>query len=410
MLYNQEFLKQITVLYVEDDELIRDTFQNIFNKLFKEVIISPDGEDGLEKYKTLHPKKQFNMIISDINMPKMSGIEMLEEIRKLDIDIPFIFTTAYTDSSYLLDAINSGVTHYAVKPVDVKKLILQIQDICSSKHIIEQLFKTQKSNQVYLDIINKVAVVSQTNMHGDIIYVNDIFCEVSGYSRDELIGSNQRIIRHKDMPTEFFDTLWETIRAGNIWHGKIKNKAKDGTSYYVDAHIFPMYDDQRVIQGWMGVRFLVTESEQDKQKFHKNVLAHIKKFKSNEESLKNKLIEFEAKQQINDNIDIIQESIKIERQKTKTLIEQLKFREESNAKLRNKLESFITESNKKATISSKINQENSLELAKKDKQLQALENENQTKSEAVEQLAQENLQKTKRINDLLEIVAHLESK
>jgi len=410
MVYNQEFLRQITVLYVEDDKLISETFQNIFNKLFKEVVVSFDGEDGLDKYKTLHQEKQFNMIISDINMPKMSGIDMLQEIRKLNQDIPFIFTTAHTDSNYLLDAINLGVTHYAIKPVDVKKLILQIQDICSSKYLIDQLHKTQKSNQIYLDIINKVAIVSQTDVHGDIVYVNDIFCEVSGYTKDELMGANQRIVRHQDMPTEFFDTLWTTIRAGNIWHGKIKNKAKDGTSYYVDAHIFPMYDDKQSIQGWMGVRFLITKSEQDKQRFHKNVLAHIKKFKHNEDTLKNKLVEFETKQKVSDNIDIIQEAIKLERKKTKTLIEQLKFRENSNIKLKNKLELFISESNKKANISSKINQENLTLIAKQDKQIQLLKDENQTKTEATKTLSEENLQKTKRINELLDVVAHLESK
>ena len=410
MVYNQEFLKRLTVLYVEDDEYIRETFYTVFSKLFKEVILSFDGEDGLEKYKTLNKQKQFDMIISDINMPRLSGLEMLHEIRKLDADIPFIFTTAYTDSNYLLDAINSGVTHYAVKPVDVKKLILLIQDICTSQHMLEQLQKTQKSNQIYLDIINKVAIVSQTDVHGDIVYVNDIFCEVSGYTKDELLGTNQRIVRHQDMPTEFFDTLWETIRAGEIWHGKIKNKAKDGTSYYVDAHIFPIYDDESNIEGWMGVRFLITKSEQEKQKFQKNVLNHIKKFRDNEEQLKNKLVEFEAQQQITANIDIIQESIKQERKKTKTLLTQLKFREESNVKLKNKLESFITESNKKATISSKVNQENALEIVKKDKLIQALQEDKQIKTEAIEKLTEESLQKTKRINDLLEVVAHLESK
>ncbi|MEA3554934.1 MAG: response regulator [Campylobacterota bacterium] len=98
MAIDQALLQQLNILYVEDDERIRESFTAIFNK---SVTIASDGEDGLEKYKTLKDENKFNIVISDINMPNMNGIEMLKEIREFDQDIPFIFTTAHADSSYL---------------------------------------------------------------------------------------------------------------------------------------------------------------------------------------------------------------------------------------------------------------------------------------------------------------------
>ena len=403
---NQGLLQELTILYVEDDERIRESFTSIFNKLFKNVTVAVDGEDGLEKYKTLKKDKKFNIIISDINMPNLNGMEMLKEIREFDQEIPFIFTTAHADSSYLLEAINLGVTHYLIKPINIKHMMVQVQDICAKNNALEKLYKTQKSNETYLDIINKVAIVSKTDMHGDITYVNDIFCDISGYTREELIDTNQRIVRHQDMPTKLFDTLWEDLRAGKVWHGKLKNKAKDGTAYYVDASIFPIYDADEAVSGWMAVRFLITQAEEEKQKFYKNVVSNIKTYKQTQKELQDKVLALESNQQIADNIDLIQERMLKEKEKSEKAKQQLGVTEGEVCELKDKLNNVVSSSNEKTKkLAIKITEDKST-LQKQNKALILLKEQNSKNQDTINTLNSERDILAKRVKELEDVINH----
>jgi aerotaxis receptor len=82
-------------------------------------------------------------------------------------------------------------------------------------------------------------IVSETNSKGEIVFANNDFCKIAGYSMEELIGKPHNIIRHQDMPKIAFRNLWETIQAGNIWKGIVKNKTKNGQYYWVNATAFP---------------------------------------------------------------------------------------------------------------------------------------------------------------------------
>jgi YesN/AraC family two-component response regulator len=124
-MFNQDLLKTVTVLYVEDEERIRLTMYNVFVKLFKKVYVAVDGKDGFELYKEIISKdEEIDIVVADINMPVMSGLDMLESIREFDKDLPFILTTAHAESDYLLRAIDLNVRHYAVKPLQIKNVML----------------------------------------------------------------------------------------------------------------------------------------------------------------------------------------------------------------------------------------------------------------------------------------------
>ena len=403
---NQEFLQKLSILYVEDDERIRESFTSIFSKLFKNVTVAIDGEDGLEKYKELREEKQFDIIISDINMPNVNGMEMLKEIRNIDQGIPFIFTTAHADSEYLLEAIRLGVTHYLIKPIDIKQMMIQVQDICSKNDALDKLYKTQKSNETYLDIINKVAIVSKTDLNGDITYVNDIFCDVSGYTRDELIGSNQRIVRHPDVPAKVFESLWEDLVEGKSWRGKIKNRAKDGTAYYVDANIFPLYEEGESISGWMAVRFLITDAEEEKQKFYKNVVTNIKTYKQTQTELQNKVVELESKQQVSENIDLIQERMLSEKEKSEKAKQQLMATENELCELKEKLKEVVSTSNEKIKkLASKITEDKAT-LEKQNKAVIVLKEQNDKNLAIINNSNTELNRLTKRVRELEDVVKH----
>ncbi|MEA3554933.1 MAG: PAS domain S-box protein [Campylobacterota bacterium] len=285
-------------------------------------------------------------------------------------------------------------------------MMVQIQDICSKNFALEKLYKTQKSNNTYLDIINQVAIVSKTDMHGNITYVNDIFCDVSGYSEDELMGTNQRIVRHQDMPTKLFDTLWDDLRAGKVWHGKIKNKAKDGSAYYVDASIFPMYDADESMSGWMAVRFLITEAEEEKQKFYKNVISNIKTYRQTQKQLEQKVVELESKQQIAQNIDLIQEKMLSEKEKSEKARDQLAATEGEVCELKDKLKYVVSSSNDKTRkLATKITSDKST-LEKQNKALIILKEENSQNQDVISNLNIEIERLTKRVRKLEDVVNH----
>jgi len=97
------------------------------------------------------------------------------------------------------------------------------------------------------------AIISQTDENGIITYANRMFCEISDYSYDELVGSAHNIIRHPDMPRAAFKKMWETIQGGQVWNGLVKNLRKDGLYYWVDTEVLPIYTDG-AISGYMAAR------------------------------------------------------------------------------------------------------------------------------------------------------------
>lgn len=116
-----------------------------------------------------------------------------------------------------------------------------------------------------IDIMNLTSIVSEGDLRGDIVSVNDKFCEVSKYSREELVGKPHNTTRHPDMPKEVFKEMWSTIGRGKIFRGIVKNRAKDGSPYYVDACIAPIIGPNGKPRKYIGVRYDITESEIEKQ-------------------------------------------------------------------------------------------------------------------------------------------------
>ncbi len=94
-----------------------------------------------------------------------------------------------------------------------------------------------EDKEIKLD--SETIIVSETDKSGKILYANEDFCKICGYTKDELIGKPHNIVRHPDMPKAAFADLWKTIKDGKIWHGIVKNLAKDGSYYWVHAKVYP---------------------------------------------------------------------------------------------------------------------------------------------------------------------------
>jgi diguanylate cyclase (GGDEF)-like protein len=150
-------LKELSVLYVEDEENVRIPLSMMLKRVVKNVYVAENGEEGLELFK----KHFVDVILTDIKMPKMNGLEMAEKIREISQDVPIIFTTAFGDSGYLKEALEIGVDGYIIKPVNrdrlFKKLNLIATNILNKKEVeiytklIQTIFNNQKDGLALFD-------------------------------------------------------------------------------------------------------------------------------------------------------------------------------------------------------------------------------------------------------------------
>ncbi|MES2766910.1 MAG: PAS domain-containing protein [Bacteroidota bacterium] len=131
------------------------------------------------------------------------------------------------------------------------------------------LFNTLQLLKAYEQAIDENIISSITDTAGIIVHANKKFCEVSQYSSDEIIGKTHSIINSGFHSDEFFKTLWRTIGAGKVWHNEIRNKAKDGSFYWVDTVIVPIKNEEVEITHYLSLRGLITEKKELEEKNEK---------------------------------------------------------------------------------------------------------------------------------------------
>ncbi len=124
----------------------------------------------------------------------------------------------------------------------------------------------------YKEAIEKSNIISKTDKEGIITFVNDEFCKISGYSKDELLGQNHNIVRHPDVPASKFQLLWDTINAKKIYKNTVKNLAKDGSTFYVNTTVIPILDKDENIVEFVAIRYDVTNEVFYKHKLQKKEL------------------------------------------------------------------------------------------------------------------------------------------
>lgn len=134
-----------------------------------------------------------------------------------------------------------------------------IKDV-SQEQVADQAFQNmQRELKTRMDQIDLACVVSEADLKGNITFVNDKLCEVTGYTREECIGKPHSLFRHPDMPKSVFKEMWATIGRGRIFRGVVKNRCKDGSPYWVDALIAPVLGSDGKPVKYIGVRYVITD-------------------------------------------------------------------------------------------------------------------------------------------------------
>ena len=274
-MFNKEFLKKLTILYVEDDDLARTQLSKILNRLFKNVIQARNGLEGFETYQEHKlTDSKIDLILSDINMPKLSGIEMLEKIREHDSEIPVIFTTARSETEYLLKAISLNANHYALKPIDKEDVILRIQKVCEKKYYEEIIQQKTLELKEYLGVINSVATIIKINEEKKITFANNLFLEASSYLKEDLIGKEFNSMISSEVDKNSIEKMWETLDLGRTWKNDLKYVNSNNNIFYIKSTIFKISNENK--QEYINIGFISTDEVNEKRAFHKKMLNNIK--------------------------------------------------------------------------------------------------------------------------------------
>jgi PAS domain S-box-containing protein len=257
MSIDKNLLKRLTLLYVEDDDVIRTELSQLLTNFFSMVHVAKNGKEGLRTY--LENQDHIYLILTDVNMPELNGIEMIKKVRDFDTKIPVIFATAYSDSEFLVEAIKLRVQEYIVKPIDVRYLISLMNDVASN--LYQEFLLTQQQNELekYKEIIDLNNIVIKMDTHLNITYVNEHFCQISGFTDEDLIGKELKYLKYHDMGNDIYTNLYANILNNKPWQGKLKNIKKDGTSFTTDAYVIPTLDETGEMTGAISIQKDITQ-------------------------------------------------------------------------------------------------------------------------------------------------------
>lgn len=227
---NKEILKTISVLYVEDENDVREFTSKLLSSLLKNVYVAQDGLNGLKIFE--EHKDDIDLIVSDINMPKMDGLSMCDAIKKINPEIPLVITSAHNDTNFLKRAIEIGVTTYAMKPIDLYQLIESIikamEPIILKRKLIELNLSLESKIEQEISKIKSILdaqdnIIIVTNKE-KITNVNKKFLDFFGIDNfDEFIATRTNIF-------DFFEEEFGFITKEQI------NKQESWIKYIKELH------------------------------------------------------------------------------------------------------------------------------------------------------------------------------
>lgn len=255
----------ISLLYIEDEQTTREQVAGLLRRMVRTLYVASNGTEGLAHYKLYMP----DVVLTDIMMPGMDGLELASRIRLIKPDCQIIVLTAYSDTEYLLECISIGISQFAQKPVDFAKLA---QAIGQCNEIIQMKRRVEKQGEM-IHLLSQAmeqapAPVVITSLDGSIEYVNTMFSKITGYEKDEVIGQNPRILKSEINAPEVYQDLWKTITAGKEWEYELANRRKNGQIYWEWVKISPVFDSSGTIIKYLKVAQDITDRKKYEESLH----------------------------------------------------------------------------------------------------------------------------------------------
>jgi len=397
-MFNNSFLKKLNILFIESNNEDREHFSNILYKFFNNVIVCTDGKDGIDNF--LEKRKEYfiDIIICDKTLDDVTGIEILKKIREIDSEIPFIITSPTIDIDDLLTAIKYKATDYLLKPVNGKDMIFCIERVCHNKYHERLKLLMQQDLEELRAVVNEVALVSKTDLDGNITFINGYFNEVTGYSQDEIIGQTHLILKDENTSALIYKDLIDKVKTGIIWEGKLKNISKTKEEFYIYLTVLPIHNKSNsLITEFIWISFLTTDSELEAKEFKSRVVKNMYENRRNNSDAREKIDELMHKISEYSSIKTL---LIEEKQRTSKFINQINFYEneleiieekikEVSEKASQKIKQVVTaekevrEKKEKAVF---LLNDLTIELDKKNKEVQELTKELSTQLNFIKKL------------------------
>ena len=248
----------LNVLYIQNSH-----YPNILEdlkKLFSHVISVSNEEE------TFHQFAKYNIHLVVLNLLDEASVtlEMIKELKLLKSNLFVIVLSNHNETDILLQCIELNIDGYIDAPFTFEKLIAQASKVINKAHL--EMKKYQFYANQYLNLFEKTNMISKTDINGNITYVNDIFCKISGYSRKEVLGQNHNVLRHEENSSDLYKDLWDTIKIKKQpWKGLVKNKSKYNKTYVVETIIAPIKNLEGEVLDFIAMRNSLETTVDDKK-------------------------------------------------------------------------------------------------------------------------------------------------
>ena len=399
---NRDFTKELTLLYIEDDEQLRKELSSEFEKRFKELFVVTNEVEALEKFRN----NEIDFIICDINLPRKNTIEFLIEVKIKDSKIPILIVTTSTNQEYVFSCLKIGVTDYFVKPFEPIEFVEKIEKILDGIEKEKKLDFYNETIKDYMDTIGKVAIVSIFDLEYKLVYFNDFLIEVSKYDFEELVSFDFFSLLHPDLSKEFIKKITDDLENGQSYKGNLKYISKDKDTFYANTTIVPIKDNSEKIEKYICVKFITTKEENERREFKKRILYDFQETKRVYKVSQDKINEL-----------ILQISKFENYEKKMYVLDKIQENNQRFAKEISLLESIIKELDEKQTVFTKevnakikVISESALNLKKyeikSEQKIVEIKKDIKVREQIIEKIEKELDEKSTKIEDLQDVLKH----
>jgi PAS domain S-box-containing protein len=268
-------LSNLNLLYLDDKKQISNEILDLLKKYFHIIKIVSCEDEAID---TINLNK-IDLVLVDIEASCTNGVELIEKIRDINENISLIIFSKFQKEETFIKSLKLCADGYILKPIDLIQFNTVINKVIQKETNNKKLKNNINYIEQFSDVINNSTIVSKTDFNGKITYVNNNFCKITGYEREELIGKNHNILRHKDTPSIIYKNLWETIKdKKRPWHGILKNISKNGSVYYSNSVIKPLCDYNGNIIEFIAFRNSIDVVLDDKKHLLKQIELNVLSF------------------------------------------------------------------------------------------------------------------------------------